>query len=391
MRVLRLAALSLLLVGLVAPASAGAPPLPSPRSTPELIERAVAEGRLDRVQADLYLIGALHGEDIPDRYEGTGPWDGTFVQLEVERRLEAMPPGPDRRTLRAAVEAEDEGVRQCAGSHIGTSSHESVHFFIDYTTIEGTGMSINAYAASLDAAWDGQIGALGWAAPPPPPAPAPDGKYHVVVSETLAPTTYGQTANSGTHAGSVGNNPNTPWDDLDADATCIVLADNFDPFPGGPQEALDATTAHELNHALQFGYGGLDGSNAPDAVFYEGGATWMEDEVFDGSNDNYHYLWPNVADDMGSYQASPYPYWIVLRAITERYGTGGGGGERIMQRFWELTGKNEADTLEALDRALDPEGESLAGAFVRAASAMRFSRSCGGGYAYPFCLEEGGP
>ncbi|MGH2684332.1 MAG: hypothetical protein ACRDJP_02565, partial [Actinomycetota bacterium] len=105
---------------------------------------------------------------------------------------------------------------------------------------------------------------------------------------------------------------------------------------------------------------------------------------------NYHYLWPNLADDMGSHGGSPYRYWVVWRAITERFGVGvANGGERIMQRFWEITSKNEGDTLTAMGQALAPEGLTLADAFHEAAVALRFSRSCGGGYAPPHCLEEG--
>ncbi len=78
---------------------------------------------------------------------------------------------------------------------------------------------------------------------------------------------------------------------------------------------------HRLR-STEYGYGALSGSNVPDDNLIEGSSTWMEDEVFDSSNDNYNYLWPTFSMCMGEYTDSPYPYWITLRGLTERYGTG---------------------------------------------------------------------
>ncbi|HZG49173.1 MAG TPA: hypothetical protein VEY90_06595 [Thermoleophilaceae bacterium] len=114
----------------------------------------------------------------------------------------------------------------------------------------------------------------------------------------------------------------------------MVLNRDYGGFPSVPQAALDATTAHELNHSIQYGYGALHGSNLPDDVFAEGGATWMEDEVHDAADDNHSYLWPTFSESMGDYDGSPYPYWITFRGLTERYGTGSAfGGEQVMQDF----------------------------------------------------------
>ena len=44
----------------------------------------------------------------------------------------------------------------------------------------------------------------------------------------------------------------------------MVLNADYSGFPGAQQQALDATTAHEFNHSLQYGYGALNGANAPD-------------------------------------------------------------------------------------------------------------------------------
>jgi hypothetical protein len=170
----------------------------------------------------------------------------------------------------------------------------------------------------------------------------------------------------------------------------MVLNRDYSSFPGTPKTALDATAAHEFNHAIQYGIGALNGLNLPDPVFIEAGATWVEDETFDDANDNYNYLWPMFSSCMGNYNYSPYSYWITFRGMLEPYGTGiSGGGEDIMQTFWELTSQNVASNLSAMGQALALRGTTLANAYHNYAVAVKFNRPCRGGYVRPYCLEEG--
>jgi hypothetical protein len=174
----------------------------------------------------------------------------------------------------------------------------------------------------------------------------------------------------------------------------MVLNNDYSDFLSAPQASLDSTTAHEFNHSIQFGIGGLTGttnSALPEDVFVEGGATWMEDEVQDGADDNYHYLWPDFGESMGAYgDPFPYPYWITFRGLTERYGTGSAGGsEQVMQQFWELSSQNTANNQSAMAAALATRGTTLGDAFHAYAVAVKFNRTCGGGYVYPYCFEEG--
>jgi hypothetical protein len=344
------------------------------------LERAVARGELDRSTADLYLAYALTQPDrVPARYQATAPWDGTPWLLELRDRLRSMPRGPERAAVREAM-----GPADTCSLATGPMSMDTDHFHIHHPAV--TDPPIANYATSLEAAWSAEVNSFGWAAPP-----LPAGKYLVVVAP-LGPV-FGFVSSTGT----VGDNPNTPWNEGDAETSCMVLNSNYSTFPPSTaQQALDATTAHEFNHSIQFGYGALDGGpNEPDYNFVEGMATWMEDEVFDGANDNYNYLWPDFTDDMGQYRdddplANPYAYWVVWRAMVERYGTGGaGGGEDVVQSFWELTSKNQASNLDALSQALGARGTTLADAYLDAGIALKFNHPCGGGYAAPHCLEEG--
>ncbi|HZB03004.1 MAG TPA: hypothetical protein VE737_01635, partial [Actinomycetota bacterium] len=356
-------------------------------STPALIEAARRGGEIKRAKADLFLARALGPgwRLVPERFRSDVPWDGTLPLLRLRKRVANMAPGPARSAI--VDELSSEAAGNCSGTSAGPNTHVSTYFSIDYGTVGG-GLNINSYAMSLDAARTQEVNAFGWAAPPLFPT-APSGRYHVVVAN-LAPGLYGFVSPTGTNAGLFGNNPNTSWNDVDAYASCMALNDDYSGFPSPPQASLDATTAHEFNHSIQFGYGALTGANVPDAAFIEGGATWMEDEVFDGANDSYNYLWPNFADDMGSYSLSPYPYWITFRGLTERFGTGAAGaGEQVMQDFWELTSQSgTSNMLSALNQALVNKGTTLADAYHAYAIAAKFNRTCGGGYVYPYCFEE---
>jgi hypothetical protein len=377
---LALCLLALPLVALSAPSSASPGARPP---TPALLERAVERGDLSRAAADRYLIAAIEGEPIPRAYRSDTPFRGTIPLLELHSRGALHPT--------AAV-----GMDSCDLSNAPLpDTIESTHFYIEYSAAAfGGGLTIDDYIAALEGSWTKEVDEFGWAAPPVyTPSPAPNNKYPVRIDPTLGPTLYGFVAADGTHAGFVGNNPATNWNEGDAFATCMVLNSDYDPFPGPPLGALQATAAHEFNHSIQFGWGVLAGL-VPDYAFIEGGATWIEDEVFDASNDNYNYLWPTFEDDMGEYKdnlpVEPYEYWITWRGLTEPYGTGiAGGGEDVMERFWESMSKNELDSLDALDASLEEEGTSLGVAFHAYAIAVKFNRPCGGGYASPHCLEEG--
>jgi hypothetical protein len=371
----------------VAPAGA-APGEPAPPgralSTPELLERAVERGRLNRATADLYLARALGAHrKLPDRFVSDVPWDGTLPLLRLQERVKRMPPGPARGAIRDAL-----ALASCGGEAGGASIVTTPHFFVEYGTIQA-GLTISDYTASLEATWVTEVDAFGWAAPPLPASTPTPNRYHVVISD-LGSGLYGFVSSSGSHAGFVGNNPNTPWNDVDAFRSCMALNQDYSAFPSPPQASLDATTAHEFNHSIQFGYGAITGPNTADDVFVEGGATWIEDEVFDDANDNYNYLWPDFTESMGEYPDSPYPYWVVFRALTERYGASvPGGGEQVMQDFWEETSKSlTSNVFPALSTAVGNKGTNLPDAFHAAAIAIRLGQACGGPWVQPYCLEE---
>lgn len=115
-------------------------------------------------------------------------------------------------------------------------------------------------------------------------------------------------------------------------AAYCVLDDDFSPAQyGAPAlNSLQATAAHEFFHAVQFGYDAIE-----DRWFMEGSATWMEDEVFDGVNDNLRYLpfsairAPRMPVDRST-EFWQYGAWLFFRYASERLGDPG-----VVRAFWE--------------------------------------------------------
>jgi hypothetical protein len=383
----------LAMLAALAPAASADDPVPSNiadarlrPTTPQLIDAALASGSITSAQATVYRGWALMRPDaLPAAFVSPTPWDGTLAMLQVTRALARMDPARLSPSLRDVARRIDAACYDSRGAL--PNSKSTNHFYFKYrSSAIGGGLTIGQYSASLEAAWKREIGTFGWARPPKDPAAGlPGGRYLVRVDD-LNPGLYGFVA--ATY--NVHNNPATGWNDKDSLASCMVLNQDLSTFPSGATESLRATVAHEFNHSIQYGYGALTGFGKVKSVFIEGGASWMEDEVFDGSNDNYHYLWPGFAKPMAQFDPSfPYPYWVVFRALTERYGTGvKNGGENVMQFFWEQVSKEASTNLAALGKALKHEGTSLGKAYHDAAIALRFNVDC---TTTPkkWCLQEG--
>jgi hypothetical protein len=354
-----------------------------PPSTPELIDAAVRRGHLTEAQGGLYLAWALTSPHrLPPAYVSDTPWSGTLPLLELRRRAAALGSSPAATQLRAVLRGQS---FDCPGARSLRRVKTTSHYSIRYDASALRSLSIRRYARSLETSWSTEVGRFRWARPPKDPGGAPAGRRYPVRIQNLADGLYGYV----TATGVAGNNPATPWHDRDAMASCMVLNRDYGPFPGRPLDALRATAAHEFNHSIQFGYGALTGYGRVREVMVEGLATWMEDEVFDTSDDSYHYLWPDVTLPMGRYGKSPYPYWVVFRAMSERLGDGeAGGAEAPYQVFWEQISRGASTNLTALARGFKAAGTSVSDAYHDASIALRFLVGCSS-TPRRFCLEEG--
>ena len=159
-----------------------------------------------------------------------------------------------------------------------------------------------------------------------------------------------------------GENPATPWDDQ----LTYMVVDPFGPYGG---ELLDATVAHELNHALQ----AADDWWEPPIVF-EMTATFMEEVVFD-DDDTWQAL-------LGDFQSRPdwsidrsddwetwYMYAAALYLEFLRWHVFDGDASFVGDMWRESRSdprENEPDYVDALDRILmDAAGITYVDSVVR--------------------------
>jgi hypothetical protein len=169
-------------------------------------------------------------------------------------------------------------------------------------------------------------------------------------------------------------------DEWDAWAYC-VLDDDYaaDEFPTGtPTQNMRVTAAHEYFHAVQFAYDAFE-----DGWFMEGTATWAEDEVFDGVDDNLQYLpdgplgqpWIPLDWFGGSHH---YGDWIWFRYLSERFASEVAGMPTIVRNVWRRAdaapGGADAYSLQAVAEELGSRNASFGRVFAEFADANRRAR-----------------
>ena len=247
-------------------------------STAQLIDRAERSGVISARQAFELRVRALRNLALPAAFRSSTRSDGTMALLQAQAY--ARHAGEDSSPRAILGVTPSTTVCMEVGPFVGSPQLrqlETAHFVFQYTTkLVGGGLTARDYARAFEASWDAEVVRDGWAPPPPPKHDSLGGKYLVVIDAAVAPVFYGYALATGV----VGDNPATPWHEGDTQSSCIVLQADMSQVSSSPLEAMLATAAHEFNHSLQYGLGALH-SHVPDSVFVEGGATWIEDEVFD--------------------------------------------------------------------------------------------------------------
>ena len=133
-----------------------------------------------------------------------------------------------------------------------------------------------------------------------------------------------------------------------------VLDDDFarSQFGAPPRVSLKATAAHEFFHEIQFA---LDFGE--DAWWMEATATWMEEQVFDGANDNRRYIpfgqigVPNTPlDEFQDIGSAQYGNWPFFEYLSRHF------GREIVRNAWQAAAAVGDDrrlySLEAIEAAL---------------------------------------
>ena len=157
----------------------------------------------------------------------------------------------------------------------------------------------------------------------------------------------------------------------DAWAYCVLDNDYaLDEFPTNtPIENLKVTIAHEYFHAVQFGY-----DIAEDSWFLEATAAWVEDEMYDGVDDNLQYLrqsplrLPRVPMDTfgGSFH---YGTWIFFRYLSEKYPAAQAGLPTIVRdmirKIDGSKGKPDLHSMQAVKTVLKQRGTDFPKIFAK--------------------------
>ena len=159
-------------------------------------------------------------------------------------------------------------------------------------------------------------------------------------------------------------------------AAFCVLDNDYTEFPAHtPKQNLQVTAAHELFHAVQFAYDYFE-----DGWFMEATATWAEDELYDGVDDNVQYLQqspltqPRASmDHFGGVRQ--YGDWIFFRYLTERFPAARGGLPTLVRDMWRRAdgAKGGADdySIKAVRNVLAARDAGLPTVFAEFADANR--------------------
>lgn len=137
----------------------------------------------------------------------------------------------------------------------------------------------------------------------------------------------------------------------------MVLDADFAGFNCSPSHCLRATAAHEFFHVIQFAY---DSGEEP--WLLESTATWMEERVYDGVNDNRSYIQfgslsePSTAVNATNGRAE-YGNWVFHEFYTQRL------GRDTVRSVWARA--RTVGARAALDGALAARGTSLRTMFAR--------------------------
>jgi hypothetical protein len=229
---------------------------------------------------------------------------------------------------------------------------ETDHFRIHYTLAGSDATTeeyVREFAATLEEMYDLQINRIGWYAPPVDERGLYDAYLADVIGTELGALAYARPIDF------VGDNPNSPMEERDA-AIGILVVDNDYEIEGAnvdPQTLMRASTTHEFNHVIQFGY------DADEELFwiFEATAVWTETVTVGDEQDATGYIEQNheypelcfATEEQGGSLA--YGDWTMLETLVDRH------GERIVLRIWENA--IEGDGLEIIETTLAEYGETL--------------------------------
>jgi hypothetical protein len=223
---------------------------------------------------------------------------------------------------------------------------ETENFRIHYT-LEGADATTAEYAQqvadTLEEVYDVQVNQIGWAEP----VRGSDGLYPVYIADALgSDDAFGYASPTVV----VLDNPNTP-DVRETGATRAVFVIDND-FEDVDKEAsalslMRATSTHEFNHVIQFGYDQQEGLD----WLYESTASWTETTTVGNDQDATDYVTSDFEAPELCFTSEEndgglaYGQWTLLQSLADQY------GEQIVVRLWENA--VTFDGFETMERTLE--------------------------------------
>jgi hypothetical protein len=384
-------ALALVWVAVPARAADGAPPQPSP-SAASRAEQALAQAR------SLFSGAASTHERRTSGSSGTGA-DATLVLRDLALRIADLPTPAQRQSanrLLARPTTSDDPTggyepkyRSPAGRVCG--AHICVHWVEDGTvdSVQGSGADgndgdlstvptqVRTTLSTVEHVYAAEVEGRGFRAPLSDGAKGGNTDTDVYLADLGGDGLYGYCTSDQPDRGSAR-----------AVFGYCLLDNDYAPGQFGtrntPLENLQVTAAHEFFHAVQFAYDWRE-----DVWFMEGTAAWMEDEVYDGVNDNQQYLQqsplsdPYVPMDYSNSGYLPYGSWVFWKFLSEWTGPGSADNPSIVRQVW-WTARGTTYSTAALQSILLARGTSFAVAFSAFGTWSRNpSRYFSEGSAYP--------
>ena len=143
---------------------------------------------------------------------------------------------------------------------------------------------VEAAATTVAQVWATEVGTLAYRSPLSDETSANNGgdaRLDIYLANLGAAGIYGYCTSDDPNAA----DPSYPY--WDVSAYCVIDNDYLEQAfaASTPLQNMQATVAHEFFHAVQFAYDWFE-----DLWLMEGTAAWVEDEVYDGVNDNRQFL-----------------------------------------------------------------------------------------------------
>jgi hypothetical protein len=367
---LLIAGVALSLLGLAVPASAvgGGP---SGHSKAEQAQATAALAKAERLfRGQTTARARVTTSGRPGR-------DATLVLRDLVGTADALPTADQRRTAAAILARPTDDNAEIdefapkyttkAGSDCG--AHICVHWVEKETGAhrannakgsDGDLRTIPPFVATtlrtMEHVYRAEVTSMGYRAPLSDGALGGDGKTDVYLADVGADDYYGYC--TGDDAEESGSSQFAAYCVLDNDYRSGQFPQHT------PMQNLQVTAAHEFFHAVQFAYDAYE-----DYWLMEGTAAWMEDQLYDGVDDNRQYLAvsqlaaPYTSLDAGD-NGFEYGAWIFWRYLTESMGAGSADDPTVVRDVWNAAVGESAYSMLALRRVLSARGTTTARAFT---------------------------